>query len=583
MTPPQLTERGSILDLFAFLSVASMRNRLLRQTKRVRQPRYALALLVGGAYIWWFLFRPEGSTPSSTFLTEGTFERWAALGLFVMFMRWWLFGKDRSALAFTPAEVQFLFTAPISRRQLIQYKLLRAQLAIFLSALIWVFILRRGGLVLAPLLRALALWGLFSFFTLHRLGATLVRTAATEHGRAGVRRNIPALLVFGGIAGGLAWSAIDVIPLLRSASSPPEALRAIDAALREPVAHALLSPFRLLLAPTFATSTVEWGMTFVPVLALLVAHYYWVIHSEAAFEDAAVEASAQRAKAIEAFRARRAGAPRPAKVGKRQWLPLAATGTPAVAIVWKNLLAISRTSSSPVIAVVVIMFANVLMVAFGTGQGLAATVGIFAMGFAAISIVAGARFVRNDLRQDLLNVRLLRTYPVSGSALVAAEVASATIVLTVIQLALLLLAHVALISAPAGPIATGLRTLLLLVAPLVLLVINAATVTIQNAAALLFPAWVHLGIERTTGIEALGQNLLTTLASLLVFVLALVPPAIAGFLGVVGVRALWPGVEVGAFVAGGMLALAALSMEIGIAIVMLGELFERGEMPVAAT
>jgi hypothetical protein len=581
VTPPP-ADRRSIVDLFAFLSLASMRNRLLRQTRRLRQPRYAIALLLGATYIWYFLFRRPSGPPPLAFLTEGTFERWAALGLFVMFMRWWLFGKDRSALAFTPAEVQFLFTAPISRRQLIQYKLLRSQLAILVSSLIWVFLLRGGGLTLSPLLRALSLWGLFSFFTLHRLGATLVRTAAMEHGRAGVRRNIPALLVFGGIAGGLAWSAIDVVPALRMASGPPDALRAIDAALREPLASALLSPFRLLLAPTFATSTAEWATTFAAVLALLVAHYFWVIHSEAAFEDAAVEASAQRAKAIEAFRARRMGAPKPAKVGKRQWLPLSPTGVPAVAIVWKNLLAISRTSSSPLITVVVIMLLNVAVVAFGTGRGLAATLGLFAGIFAAVSIIAGSRFVRNDLRQDLLNVRLLRTYPVTGSALVAAEVASATIVLTVIQLSLLVLCHVAFISAPDARIGTGLRTLLLLAAPLVLLVVNAATVTIQNAAALMFPAWVHLGLERTTGIEALGQNLLTTLASLVVFALALIPPAIAGFVTSIGVQAVWPDAQVAALVAGGMLGLGALAVEIGVAIMMLGELFERGEMPTAA-
>ena len=560
-----------------------MRNRFFRQIRRIRQPRYAFALIVGAVYIWYFLFRrPEGSAPPASFLTEGTFERWAALGLFVMFMRWWLFGKDRSALAFTQAEVQFLFTAPVSRRQLIQYKLLRSQLAILVSSLIWVFLLRRGGLVLAPLLRALSLWGLFSFFTLHRLGATLVRTAATEHGAAGVRRNLPALLVFGTIAGGLLWSAVGIIPSLRAATDPGTALRAIDIALRDPVAHALLSPFRLLLAPTFATTTGEWAMTFAPVVALLAAHYFWVIHSEAAFEEAAVEASAQRAKAIETFRARRMGAPKPAKVGKRQWLRLAPTGHPSGAIVWKNLLAISRTSSSPLITIGVIMLLNVAIVAFGTGRGLASTIAIFAMIFAALSIVLGSRFVRNDLRQDLLNVRLLRTYPLTGAALVGAEVASATIVLTAIQVALLLLAHAALISAPSGWLATDVRSLLLLVAPVVLLVVNSATVTIQNAAALLFPAWVHLGLERTTGIEALGQNILTTLASLVVFALALIPPAIAGFLGLVGVRALWPSAETGSIVLGATLALAALALEVGISVVMLGELFERGDMPVSA-
>jgi hypothetical protein len=50
--------------------------------------------------------------------------------------RWWLFGADRGTLAFAPAEVQFLFPAPVSRRALVHAKLVRTQLAILLNTLI---------------------------------------------------------------------------------------------------------------------------------------------------------------------------------------------------------------------------------------------------------------------------------------------------------------------------------------------------------------------------------------------------------------------------------------------------------------
>ena len=67
-----------------------------------------------------------------------------------------------------------------------------------------------------------------------------------------------------------------------------------------------------------------------------------------------------------------------------------------------------------------------------------------------------------------------------------------------------------------------------------LLVLNAASVTIQNAAALLFPAWVQIGQAKAGGVEVLGQTILTTLASVIALAIALLPPgimAVAAFAG----------------------------------------------------
>ena len=59
---------------------------------------------------------------------------------------------------------------------------------------------------------------------------------------------------------------------------------------------------------------------------------------------------------------------------------------------------------------------------------------------------------------------------------------------------------------------------------LTLPVLNAAAVAVQNAAALLFPAWQRLGLTRPTGVEALGQGILAGAGSVLVLVLLLVLP-----------------------------------------------------------
>ena len=123
----------------------------------------------------------------------------------------WVFGSDTLALAFTQAEVSMLFPAPLTRRGLIGYKIFRAQIGVLINALIWVFILRRGGTALPSLLRTISLWVLFSTLNLHRLGAALVWSAWREHGQAGFRRN---------------WIAIAIFALMAARSSPASSFTA---------------------------------------------------------------------------------------------------------------------------------------------------------------------------------------------------------------------------------------------------------------------------------------------------------------------------------------------------------------------
>jgi hypothetical protein len=70
------------------------------------------------------------------------------------------------------------------------------------------------------------------------------------------------------------------------------------------------------------------------------------------------------------------------------------------------------------------------------------------------------------------------------------------------------------------------RTILLLLAVVFLPGINLLGMLIQNGAALLYPAWVRLGSGRPGGVEALGQNLLMTVAFVALLAAALVVPAV---------------------------------------------------------
>ena len=78
--------------------------------------------------------------------------------------------------------------------------------------------------------------------------------------------------------------------------------------------------------------------------------------------------------------------------------------------------------------------------------------------------------------------------------------------LTALQIGLLLVAYFAFLGNAHMYPSLGLRTLVLATAVACLPGINYLGLLIQNGAALLFPAWVHLGSGRPGGVEALGQT-----------------------------------------------------------------------------
>ena len=86
-----------------------------------------------------------------------------ACALFLMFalLLAWILPHSRAALAFTEAEVAFLFPAPISRKTLIHFKLLKSQTAILFSALLMTFDRTRMGQRPSPHSRAGMVGGVF--------------------------------------------------------------------------------------------------------------------------------------------------------------------------------------------------------------------------------------------------------------------------------------------------------------------------------------------------------------------------------------------------------------------------------------
>ena len=90
--------------------------------------RWHAATSAPAAPTWWITGRPVPDHWSPELIgwhRQAGFELLSTCALALFTAKWWLLGSTNSALAFTPAEVQLLFPAPIRRRTLVLYKIAR--------------------------------------------------------------------------------------------------------------------------------------------------------------------------------------------------------------------------------------------------------------------------------------------------------------------------------------------------------------------------------------------------------------------------------------------------------------------------
>jgi hypothetical protein len=196
-----------------YLQYHSVKNRTVMRIKRLKQPKYLFGAVVGGLYFYWYLFRTFFGTPTRgqpfTLVTspenQALFESVGALIVLVILLVAWIVPHQRAALTFTEAEIAFLFPAPISRRTLIHFKLLRSQTAILFTTLLLTFVTRRlGG---HAWIRAVGYWLILSTINLHLLGSSFALTRLLDRGISNWQRRLGILgLVLGLTAVVVAWA-----------------------------------------------------------------------------------------------------------------------------------------------------------------------------------------------------------------------------------------------------------------------------------------------------------------------------------------------------------------------------------------
>ncbi len=574
-----------MLSALFYLQFHSFKNRLTARLKRLRQPKYLVGGIVGFIYFYFYFVRylfGIGGASRQQALTSFTstadlplYESLGALVLFVIVFLAWFVPHERAALTFTEAEIAFLFPAPISRRGLIHFKLVRSQVRIFFTTCLLTLVMNRyGG---HAWVRAAGWWLILSILNLHFLGCSFARTLLLERGITNWQRRAGVLCIAGAVIGLVViWAKRKLPDFDRSQINNLEALKAyVQAVLNSGPATYLLYPFRLMVRPYLAPDGLAFLRTLPFALLLLGAHYVWVARANVAFEEASLEASRRHAERLASIRSGNWQGAKPKRKAKRPPFALGPAGPPAIALLWKNLISVGHGFtlrmwiSLAVVSIVLCMGLQPLSAHSGIGS----VIGILAGILAIWSLVLGPQLLRQDFRQDLMVADILKSYPMRGWQIALGEILAPATVLTGFQWCLLILCAGLLWNFEPASVEKSLRLGIAFGAGVLIPVLNFITLQVPNAAVLLFPAWFQASKEGAHGIEATGQRLIFLLGQLLTFALSLLPATIV-FLVVFLLGRFALGLAAAVPLAS-LAAALVLAIEAGLGLMLLGWLFER--------
>ena len=281
-----------MLSASLYIAGCSAKNRVAMRLRRLREPRYLIGAVFAAAYFFFIFVMPRRggrrrSGPGAGF-PSAPFERFGVpvggVGLLVLSAAAWIFPSRSHLFSFTDAEEAFLFPAPVSRRQLLVYRLIRSQLGLVFAAMVPVLLVAMPGAlssVIDRLLFGLGLWVVLATTRVYFAGVTMARDHLGSNNRMARRVAWAPLLVT------LAAFAVVLPPIARAVTIPvasvPATLAQISDVTTAGWPGVMLWPFRTLLGPFFARETVRYLLALSASVMVLLATIIWVIESDRVF------------------------------------------------------------------------------------------------------------------------------------------------------------------------------------------------------------------------------------------------------------------------------------------------------------
>ena len=513
-----------------FLTVAflTLKNRTIQRLRRLREPRYLIGAIAGAAYFWFFIFRRSMAAHNSssnpkliimkTLSVSPVVADCAAVVLLLLMITAWALPADSGGLEFTETEIAFLFPAPLRRRDILLYKIVRAQPQALFSALIMTVLgWWRNGLFIG-VWSAISVLGVY--FTLVSLGRARLRLMHVGF--------LARLAGVAAIVAGLVWIAKSELSTInfRTLKNAPQVMNALSVPFHKPLIRTILFIPRLIASAAIPPSFAMLAISVPIVLALGVGFFFVAAGLNVSFEEASIAASQKKANRQQRVQGQRAGtfvmfrrAPAPFKLGE--------TGPIETAVVWKNMIALVRNSIAWVVVFAAVL-AFMLGVALWSRETTAYTaIGSMLMFMSCFFPLMGPNVFSNDLRLDMPRLEVLKSYPITGERLIAAEIASPLLVISILEMLFATSASIMMGLGNANKLTKFIATPQFIVAVLLLTIpICAVQLVIRNSIPVLFPAWAMRSKDEPRGFVAMGQRIVTLAGNLIVLAVALIPAAI---------------------------------------------------------
>ena len=463
--------------------------------RMLRSVRGVLLFVAGSLIFGMWILTPFLQATPVTAEHLADVRRYGPLVLAGIFLMNLVFSTGERAIAFTPAEVNFLFPAPFTRRQLLAYKLTAACGVAVLTACFFVLLLRPHVARLDTALVGLALT--MVFMQLLTMLLALIASAVGARAYNGRRKLI--LVVLGAIfAAAVYQQGVDVLK-----QDWPQALLALE---QSPIVQALLQPLRWFIEAATAErlwpDLVQWS-----ALALLVN--LCLTGLVFAMDAQYLEASAAASEKIYARlqRARRGG-PAMARLSSTGRVRFSLPTFPAWGglgpLAWRQLTTALRGLWTIVVLLVVFAFSLLPALAKG-GNG---TQGAALAWFVAGVTFFAAPLLPFDFRGDLDRMDVLKSLPLPAWRVVAGQLLAPVLVLLLFQW--IVLALIQIITHPADSIPLAMGVFLL---PANLLIFE-----IENIFFLWFPTRLSMGVA---DFQSLGRHMLLWIAKIVTLLVTL--------------------------------------------------------------
>ena len=578
------------MNALGYLVTRSFVNGVVFRLRRLRQPRYLLGAILGGAYFYFYFGTIVGGMqsplgPTSASGLAFSVEIGAAILCIVTLVLSWILPASRAAIGFTEAEIVFLFPAPISRRTLVIMRLLKSQFALLAFSVFMTLITGRFRLGTEAWLRVGGWWVILNTLNMHRIGASFALQRLRERGMADWKRRVLFALVVVALAAGVEFTRRSLPQLPDLATAARGDFGAIASYVTQ-VFHAgplpyVLAPFKLIVQPNFAHDAATFFRALLPALGLMALHFIWVVRADVSFEDASIEAAKKRA----AFIAARGRGETRVRTGpgnaRTPLFRLRPTGFAPVAFVWKSLL---KSGGRRTISRWAFFFATLATGAWLLGQvgekspllvALVAMIGVGSYMTLLISFVMIAQHAASQLMQGIAAMDLLKTYPIPGWQIALGELVGPVALGTLMQWSSLGIGILLLrTNVPDSVLVPPLVIYAVAGFALLLPVFNLSFAILPCACALLFPGWFRPQENASPGIEASGLRLMVGISQLLAAVAALIPVAFFGALAFFAAGKFTTVLAWHALAAGGM-AILILAMEAALGIAWLGSLYDK--------